>query len=110
MSRRSGFTLVEISIAIAVIGLLAGLGIPSFSAARNKCLNTAKKRNIRLLNNAVELWAFDNLVGDDDPIGEDVVTYFQGGLKGLNIGEQGVHITNITSRTVGYTFTINDLY
>ena len=35
-TRRSGFTLVEIMIAVTIIGFLAGLAIPAFMKSRTK--------------------------------------------------------------------------
>lgn len=44
MKRQTGFTLVELVIVIAVLGILAGLAIPYFMEAREE----AAKRNVWL--------------------------------------------------------------
>lgn len=36
MKKQTGFTLVELVIAIAILGILAGLAIPQFMEARNE--------------------------------------------------------------------------
>ena len=110
MKRRSGFTLVEISIVVSVIGLLAAVAIPSLNSARSNSLDRTKKSNVRVLNNAVEMWAMDVLAPDRTRIGIGVTNYIKGGFESLSVGESPLNITNITQKTVGYTFTIDDLY
>jgi len=44
--RRKGFTLVEIMIVVAIIGLLAAIGIPSVLNAYSNAMEKAKARNI----------------------------------------------------------------
>ncbi len=57
---KAGFTLVEIMIVVAIIGLLAAIGIPSFMKAREKSLQSTKEANIKQIEGAIEQWALDN--------------------------------------------------
>ena len=59
-SERSGFTLVEIMIVVAIIGLLAAIAIPSFVNARTKSQQNACINNLRQANGAVQQYALDN--------------------------------------------------
>jgi len=110
MKSHQGFTLVETAIAVAIIGLVAAIAIPSFRVARNSSLNKIKQSNIRLLNDAIQTWAMETLRSDDAPIKAAVTNYIKGGLEALRVGDITVNLTNITSKTVGHTFTVDDLY
>ena len=109
-NRRAGFTLAETMIVVGVIGLLAAIAIPSFNRARTGSLEKTKASNVRLVNQAVEMWAMDTLATDSSFIDEAVTNYINGGLETLLVGANGPALSNITLRTVDHTFTVSDLY
>jgi len=58
MNRNSAFTLVEIMIVVAIIGLLAAIAIPSFVKARNTSQQNACINNLRIIDDGKQQWAF----------------------------------------------------
>ncbi len=51
---KKGFTLVEIMIVVAIIGLLAAIGIPSFQRARTNSRTKACMNNLRMIESGAE--------------------------------------------------------
>ena len=58
-SRKAGFTLVEIMIVVAIIGLLAAIAIPNFIRARSTAQMNACINNIRIVDAAIQQWALE---------------------------------------------------
>ena len=55
MKKQEGFTLVELMVVVAILGLLAGLMIPVFGGVQERAANNIHDTNVALLQNAGNL-------------------------------------------------------
>jgi prepilin-type N-terminal cleavage/methylation domain-containing protein len=82
---KKGFTLVEIMIVVAIIGLLAAIAIPSFMKARTTSQKNACINNLRQIEAAKDQYAID-----------------VGRTNGWSFGGDDIAFSNLVGAASGY--------
>src|SRR5881392_741548 len=62
-ARVAGFTIIEIMIVLAAIGLLAAIAIPNFMKSRDRAQLNSVYNNLRVIESAKDQWALENKTG-----------------------------------------------
>lgn len=77
-SRKAGFTLVEIMIVVAIIGLLAAIAIPNFVKARETSRLNACVNNLRQMDGAIQQWALETKAAANATVtSADILSYIK---------------------------------
>jgi len=64
---KRGFTLVEIMIVVAIIGILVGIAVPGFIKARKTAQGKSCNENLSKIDGAKETYALENNLTTGDP-------------------------------------------
>jgi prepilin-type N-terminal cleavage/methylation domain-containing protein len=107
-SNKAAFTLVEIMIVVAIIGLLAALAIPGFVKARKQSQGRRVLNEARQMDAAIDQWALEKGKQDGDSVvTAEAATYIKGGIwsstdllgNSYSIGNVGTNQIAISSTT-----------
>jgi type IV pilus assembly protein PilA len=66
-SRRAGFTLIELLIVVVIIGILAAIAIPKFSATREKSFMASMRSDLRNLATQQDIYHNTNYTYSTNP-------------------------------------------
>lgn len=60
LKSKKGFTLVELLVVVAIIGILAAIAIPQFAAYRTRAYNSSSQSDLRNFKTGMESYYADN--------------------------------------------------
>ena len=64
LRQQEGFTLVELMVAVVILGILAGIGVQQYGRIQENARKAANAANIRVIKNAAQMYF---LVGPGNP-------------------------------------------
>lgn len=85
LRQQEGFTLVELMVAVVILGILAGIGVQQYGKIQENARKAANAANIRVIKNAAQMYFLvgpGNLedVPEDEPAKLDVETLVEAGF------------------------------
>lgn len=112
LRQQEGFTLVELMVAVVILGILAGIGVQQYSRLQETARKNAHQANIRIIRSAVEMYQI--LEGDNPGNIDDLVPEFLDAVPDSPWGgndkyelsvEEGVFTISLENHDPSYSYT-----
>lgn len=89
MTKRKGFTLVELVIVILILGILAAVAVPRFFATSDIATDNGVKTSLSTVRDAIQLYQAENgeLPGQSDDLPGDLDPYIRGTFPSCPVGK-----------------------
>lgn len=100
--KEHGFTLIELMIVIAIIGILAAIAIPQFAAYRQRAYVSALKSDAHTIANAQEAYYADN-----DTYSAATATVLNATYGAANLSDN-TEVSNWAADATSFSFTTED--
>lgn len=89
LKKQEGFTLVELMVAVVILGILAGIGVQQYGRIQRDAKIAAHNANVRIITNAANMYIM--MYGEDPETVDNLVPGFLQEVpkppEGLNYGE-----------------------
>jgi len=93
---RKGFTLIELLIVVVIIGILAAIAIPKFSATKGKAYVATMKSDLKNLASAQEAYYYEHTLYYDGAIPDPSIPFSP---------STGVSVTIVSADVAGWSAT-----
>jgi prepilin-type N-terminal cleavage/methylation domain-containing protein len=102
----AAFTLVEIMIVVAIIGLLAALAIPGFVKARKQSQGRRIINDVRQMDAAIDQWALEKGKKDGDTVNStEAASYLKTGWKTTDLLGNSFALGNVGTNQIAIAST-----